>query len=316
MKKTTLDLYSGLIGDKVFRTVGQNQIVQARPAKITQPRTQQQMMHRCKWPNRGAIFRAYKAWASKCFEDQCPGMSAYNLFVKVNAYTPEVYITKEMAAKRACVAADYTVSNGSLTSINVEGTGASAVTNISLGGLTVTDSTTVTQFAKAVVTNNALYKHNDVIAFLMFRQETNAQTQMPTVNVEAYKVNLTLDDDRKLLDVVCSYGFSRSSDGRLAVSDAVPEGAYAWIHSRKTTAGKTLVSTQQLVVNNPLLADYTGEEACIRSMESYGLGEQAFITPDNAVSNRTESSTSTDSGSGGSSSGGGGSDVDPDNPLG
>ena len=92
-------------------------------------------------------------------------------------------------------------------------------------------------------------------------------------------------------------------DGKLACQlDSNFQGSYVWIQSRKEN-GKTLVSTQVMVMKNDLYADYTGEEAYTRSVKSYGGENNVFLTP--MGSGSASGSTSGDAGNGGSSSGGG-----------
>ncbi|MDD6750081.1 MAG: hypothetical protein PUF28_09700, partial [bacterium] len=80
---------------------------------------------------------------------------------------------------------------------------------------------------------------------------------------------------------------------------------FAWVHSVKER-GKTKVSTQFLIDNNSLLADYTTEEAYQAAAQSYGGSNEAFLTPD---SSRVGSASGGGSGNG---SGGSGNDSGTD----
>ena len=77
------------------------------------------------------------------------------------------------------------------------------------------------------------------------------------------------------------------------------------MHSVKER-GKTKVSTQFLIDNNSLLADYTTEEAYQAAAQSYGGSNEAFLTPD---SSRVGSASGGGSGNG---SGGSGNDSGTD----
>ena len=312
-----MSLYSGTIGDQIFRTVGTKQVVYAKPAKVSQPRTEAQMEHRAKWGNRAAFYRAAKMYLQRCFEGKQKSQSYYNLFVRENMLYPAIYLPKEMVRQGGGIAGPYTVSRGTLASIQVNGSGTTAKTDIYLDNLTLDENTSVKEFAKAVVTNNLTFKYNDQLSFMLFLQGQNQQTGVPIVYATGTQVNLTLNDERKLLKVAGSYGFAKSDDGYLSVSSSVPQGSYAWIHSRKNAFGATLVSSQTAIDNNPLLAEYSSDEARLKAMVSYGLGEKSFITPDNPALNTTaDYLTGNDTTSGGESSdggesSGGGSGSDP-----
>ena len=106
----------------------------------------------------------------------------------------------------------------------------------------------------------------------------------------------------KLREVVSAEGFS-VKEGKLACQlDSSFQGSYVWIQSRSVN-GKTLVSTQVMVMKNDLYADYAGQEAYTRSVNSYGGENNVFLTP--MGSGSASGSTSGDAGNGGSSSGGG-----------
>lgn len=309
--------FQGRFGDEVHRIVNGREIVSMAPAVVSQPRTEAQMQQRSKWPNIVAMYRAFKPYAKDCFEEKSGGKSDYNQFMGINLRGPNVYIPKQVSSLKGGVAATYKVSHGTLDSIEVEGSGTEAVTKISLGDLKLSDTTTVSQFAEAVVTNNVGYEYNDQIVFLLFKQKMDETIDVPMIRAESYRVFLDRDCSYPLRSVVGTYGFAQSEDGRLAVSSTVPQGCYAWIHSRKVDAEKTLVSSQRLVDNNPLLAEYMNDDSKLSAMKSYGLKEASYITPKANVL-LSGSTASSGSESGGSASGGGGSegDVDPDNPLG
>lgn len=313
MKNLKNNMRRGKFAGEVHRIVDGREIISALPAVVKQPNTEAQMAQRSKWPNVVAMYRAFKPYAKACFEGNFKGVKDYHRFMAANLMGPNVYVTKDIAKFRGGVAAPYVVSQGSLKSINVTGTGGEATTDIALGNLTITDSTTVKQFAEAVVTNNPRFCYNDQISYLLFRQEEDAAIGVPLISAEGYLVELNKDDERTLRSVAGSYGFNKSADGFLSVSSTVPQGTFAWVHSRKSEGGSTLVSSQRLIDNNPILANYTDSEAKLAAMQSYGLKETPFITPTNST---TGSTTSGGSSSSGNTPSGGGDEVDPDNPLG
>ena len=104
-------------------------------------------------------------------------------------------------------------------------------------------------------------------------------TNIPMAEVDACFIVLEKANDAKLLSLVDSRGFS-VQEGCLAAksSNNFDNHGMAWIHSRRQN-GKTLVSTQNLVCENSLLAKYQSEEAYMDAMLSYGGTKDVFLTP-------------------------------------
>ena len=237
--------------------------------------------------------------------------SDYNMFVRLNSAASPVYLTKSEADGGGCIAAPYQITQGSLPSIVIAGEGAEAQTDIALGSLTISASTTVAEFAKAVVDNNADFDYGDQISFYDVLQRVNAETQIPYCQFSASYVVLDKNSAVKLLDQVNKAGFA-SVGGVLAHGEDEGDGVFAWVHSRYD-GGKTRVSTQFLINNNSLLDDYRSDDAYAEACKSYGGVSTVFLQPDGTgvVSNGTSGSGST-SGSqtppGGSDSGSGGTE--------
>ncbi|MCI7016789.1 MAG: hypothetical protein MR923_06740, partial [Prevotella sp.] len=115
--------------------------------------------------------------------------------------------------------------------------------------------------------------------------------------------NVVLDkaSEVKLLDIVSKYGFA-TVDGYLGHIEGEGDGVYAWVHTRKSSA-KTLVSTQSFVNNNAeMIAEYSGDQAYKRSVQTYGGESSSFLTPGTTTTQATDGSVPPvdDSGSGGS----------------
>ena len=112
------------------------------------------------------------------------------------------------------------------------------------------------------------------------------------------------DTTTKLWDIVNRVGFA-ASDSVLSHNESNFEGAFGWVHSRKSD-GKTLVSSQSLVaVNATLLAEHQGDAAYSLSKSSYGASIESFLIPDGDGTNTTAGGGNENPPSGG---GGGGND--------
>ena len=298
---------TGSAGQLTFKTVNGQTVVSEKVTVVKNARTAGQQRQRMKWVN---IIRMYSGIApllKNGFEKKMAQQSDYNMFVRLNSAASPVYLTKSEADGGGCIAAPYQITQGSLPSIVIAGEGAEAQTDIALGSLTISASTTVAEFAQAVVTNNADFDYGDQISFYDVLQRVNAETQIPYCKFWASGVVLDKNSTVKLLDLVNKAGFA-AVGGVLAHGEDEGDGVFAWVHSRYD-GGKTRVSTQFLINNNSLLDDYRSDDAYAAACKSYGGVSTVFLQPDGTgvVSNGTSGSGST-SGSqtppGGSSSGG------------
>ena len=289
----------GSIGDLTFKQVNGMTIVSEKITQMTNPRSDGQMRVRTRWNNIVANYKAIRPKLKKGFETKAAGLSDFNMFMKMNMQKEPVYLTKQNVAGGACVAAPYQITQGSLPAIVTTGTGQSVSTDISLGVTTISASTTVADFAQAVVANNPTYQYGDQITFFLVRQYVNAETSVPYVAVSSSKVVLDAADTTPLWDIVQRNGFS-SADGVLAHTGNDGDCCFCWVHSRKIN-GKLLISSQTLVSANTKLAEYQGELAYNLARSSYGMSEDVYLSPTGEASG----GESTPSGGGGNGGGGG-----------
>ena len=302
---------TGSAGQLTFKTVNGQTVVSEKVTVVKNARTAGQQRQRMKWVN---IIRMYSGIApllKNGFEKKMAQQSDYNMFVRLNSAASPVYLTKSEADGGGCIAAPYQITQGSLPSIVVSGEGAEAKTDIALGSLTISASTTVAEFAKAVVDNNADFDYGDQISFYDVLQRVNAETQIPYCQFSASYVVLDKNSAVKLLDQVNKAGFA-SVGGVLAHGEDEGDGVFAWVHSRYD-GGKTRVSTQFLVNNNSLLDDYRSDDAYAAACKSYGGVSTVFLQPDGTGVVSSGSANSGGASDGGSSGGsqtpsGGGSD--------
>ena len=287
----------GSAGSLTFRRSAGRTIVSEKVTEVKISRTEPQQRHRTKWANVVQMYKGIRPLLNYGFENRPKNLSDYNMFVKVNMQQTPVYLTKQQVAGGACVAAPYQLTQGSLPAIVVSGTGANAFTDIYLGGITISGTTTVGQFSKAVVDNNEDYRYGDQISYFLVKQKVNADTQIPYCQFRACCVVLDENNADKLWDVVDRNGFSLR-DSALAHSGDDGDCVYAWVHSRQSYSGELLVSSQSFVNANSKLADYTSELAYNLASSSYGIGEDAFLVPTGV--------TTTSAGGGGNAGGGDG----------
>ena len=305
---------NGSAGSLTFKQYAGQTVVSEKISVVKRSNTPMQMRQRTKWGNVIQMYKGICPLINYGFESKPVGKSDYNMFMKVNMKGSNIYLTREEVAGGACIAAPYQLTQGTLPSIVIVGSGENARTDIKLGDLKIDANTLVKDFAMAVVSNNADYDFGDQISFFDVLQRVNAVTGIPYCQFLATNVVLDKTSEVKLLDMVSKYGFA-TVDGYLGHIEGEGAGVFAWVHSRKSSA-KTLVSTQTLVNNNAeMIAEYSGDQAYKRSVQTYGGENSSFLTPGTTTTQATDGSVppvdDSGSGSGGSSSGGssaGGSD--------
>ena len=308
-----LSKLNGSAGSLTFKQVNGQTVVSEKITAVKKSNTPMQMRQRTKWGNVVQMYKGICPLINYGFESKPAGCSDYNMFMKANMKGSDIYLTREEVAGGGCVAYPYQLTQGTLPSIVIVGSGDNTRTDIKLGDLKIDANTLVKDFAIAVVSNNADYDFGDQISFFDVLQRVNAVTGIPYCQFLATNVVLDKASEVKLLDIVSKYGFA-TVDGYLGHIEGEGDGVYAWVHSRKSSA-KTLVSTQTLVNNNAeMIAEYSGDQAYKRSVKTYGGESSSFLTPGTTTTQATDGSVPPvdDSGSGGSgsSSDSGGSGTD------
>ena len=307
---------NGSAGSLTFKQYAGQTVVSEKISVVKRSNTPMQMRQRTKWGNVIQMYKGICPLINYGFESKPVGKSDYNMFIKVNMKGSDIYLTRSEVAGGGCIAAPYQITQGTLPSIVIAGSGDNARTDIKLGDLVIDAETLVKDFAVAVVSNNADYDFGDQISFFDVLQRVNAVTGIPYCQFLATNVVLDKASEVKLLDLVSKYGFA-TVDGYLGHIEGEGDGVYAWVHSRKSSA-KTLVSTQSFVNNNTeMIAEYSGDQAYKRSVQTYGGESSSFLTPGTTTTQATDGSvppvddsgsggsgTDQDSGSGGSSTGG------------
>lgn len=283
----------GKVGSLVFaRRLGQ-QITRAYNAKPKDAATKSQVEQRVRIANVVAMYRAIKSLANHSFEGAMGGQTSYNLFVQANLTNNNVVLTKEAAALGACVVAPYLVARGTMPSVIVSGLGADAVTNIAVGALDITESTTIGDFAASLVANNSGIQYGDQLTYLSLIQQTDSNTGYPVVTAQVYEVTLH-QGDTALLRTYMPEVATTVRNGLLAHGELIGRGGFCWILSRKNADGSLSVSTQRIILTSQDVASqYIGATAMTKAIGSYGFNADQILVPDGT-------------GQSGSTSGGGG----------
>ena len=275
---------NGSAGNLTFRQNGGQTIVSEKITQTTNARTECQQKHRMKWANIIREYQVLQPYMKLAFGGTRNGRNDYNKFMSTNLSMAPVYLTKAGANAGMCIVAPYEITHGTIRSIAVSGKGKKAVTDIRLGTLNITETTTVAEFSNAVVLNNKLYNYGDQITYFLVHQVVNEVTNIPMAEVDACCIVLDKSSEAKLLSLVDVRGFSVQEKHLAAQADNdFGNHGMVWIHSRKQSA-KTLVSTQNLICENSLLTVYQSKEAYTDAILSYGGAKEAFLTPSYKVS--------------------------------
>mgnify|MGYP004658803549 CR=1 FL=1 len=270
---------NGSAGNLTFRQNGGQTVVSEKITQTTNAKTELQQKHRMKWANIIREYQVLQPYMKLAFGGTRNGRNDYNKFMSTNLSMTPVYLTKAEVNAGMCIVAPYEITHGTIKSIAVSGKGKKAVTDIRLGALNITETTTVAEFSNAVVLNNKLYNYGDQITYFLVYQVVNEVTNIPMAEVDACCIVLDKSSEAKLLSLVDARGFS-VQEGLLAAQANNDFGNHGmvWIHSRKQN-GKTLISTQCLICENNLLEVYQSEDAYQDAVDSYGGVSDVYLTP-------------------------------------
>lgn len=282
----------GKVGSLVFaRRLGQ-QVTRAYNANPKDAATLAQTKQRVRLANVVNMYRATRSLTNHSFEGAMGGQTSYNLFVRYNLGNNSVVLTKEAASFGACVVAPYLISKGTLPSIQVQGLGASAVTNIVVGSLVINDETTIGAFADALIANNPGINYGDQLTYLSLVQANDANTGYPMVQAAIHEVTLH-QGETELLRTYLPAVATAVREGNLAHGELIGRGGFCWILSRKNADGSLSVSSQRIILTSADVANqYSTPLALTKAVDSYGFNADAILVPDG-------------SGQSGSASGGG-----------
>lgn len=270
---------SGKIGDVVLMRRNGQQVQRMYIQQVRNPNTTRQASQRTLISNVVSFYRSARALLDHSMTSRKANRSSYNEFVAANLGRVKVYLPKSVADKQGCIVAPYQISRGVLPAIETTGSGDASVTNIALGELTPGASTTIGEFTQAILGNNASFAAGDQLSYVSFIQGQNVELGIPTITVGYYEITLNVNSQELLADFWPEQAYNAVS-GFLAHGDHVGNGGFAWIRSRKNADGTLEVSPQFVIMNDTtMLAAYTGENARVTAVASYGASDDPFLVP-------------------------------------
>lgn len=249
-------------------------------------RTESQMTRRVKWSSLVNFYKVCSAWMPKAYETLKQGQTVYNKFMQLNINKAHCALTKDMAQNGCCCIEDWTVSQGSLSPIELDPPiGEYGVrTNIVLASA-INATTTVKSLSEDIIANNSTFQNGDNIAMVWFKNYFDSRTY-PFAVCEYFE--FTLDTENTALlntteagEVIAS-GNLTDRTVLTTKSSAVEENganAFVFIHTRKV-GGQLKVSTQDIYVSVDDYTDpFTGSQAVQAAIDSYGVTEEVPLDP-------------------------------------
>lgn len=285
---------SGKLGDMVlYRTKGQQRArTYLGSGQITDPNTELQVEQRTQLANLVALYRQCKDLLSSSFVYKKEKQSDYNAFVSRNLNVVKVWLSKEEAAYGTSIVAPYVISYGGLTPIEVSALSSGGFrTNIEIGDLELSSSTTIAELSEAILDNNQAFSEGMKINYASFIQNTNAETNYPYVTLGLYGFTLDLSDTSLVYDVFPEFCCT-AVDGYIGTGSTLASGGFAYIVSSRNEDGGLEVSTQRIVLNNAIYANYTSDSALSNALKSYDAQDVSQLSTDSITSSTVTVSTS------------------------
>lgn len=247
------------------------------PAKLNYTKTLRSMTPRMRWM---ALVRMWQAlntvgWHPS-FRNKEGLQSDFNMFMKSNSGV-DVFLTKTIVSSNGGVVAPVQVTQGGLPTIGGAVSGNAFQSNISLGGITIGASTTLSTFSQAILENNPEWQNGDQLTIVRLDQAIDAQTNIPRITGTIAEIVLDIEDMSTLLGDLIDPNILTSNDGKLGIASV--NGGACFVHS--SGEGDTFdVSSENLAVSNAILSQYTSNTALMTAINSYGgLSSTQFLVP-------------------------------------
>lgn len=268
-----------MAGAVLYSRMGET-IARELAASVANPRTTAQMSQRVRLANVVNFYKVSAKWMRGAFESKAENQSDYNAFVAANLTASLVALTKSQAATGATVVAPYKISQGSINPISWSNTGTTLpVSDLYVGDLTITGTTTVGQFSAALEAANNLLDGMQ-LSLIQYIQQVDAQGT-PYVTCRAYEVVLNSANNQLLssympIDILA---VSTGANPALSVNTSDFTGGFAVILS--LTTGTTIkVSSANVILtsDNTYYDSFTTAAVQQAAIDSYGTGTEIFLS--------------------------------------
>ena len=181
------------VGGMVLYNRNGETIARELAPQVSNPRTPAQMVQRIKLSNLVAVYRANSSWMRGAFEDKAARESDYNAFVSANIDSNAVALAKSDVASGAAVVGPYKITSGSMPVIETTLNGTDLTTNLFVGALSITGTTTIGQVSQALIDNNGGILAGMQLSLVINLQLAAAGSGVPYITTRAYEMIINPD---------------------------------------------------------------------------------------------------------------------------
>lgn len=248
------------------------------------------MRQRMKWANLVNIYKANRSWMGHLsFETKKQTWSDYNAYMSANIGANPVYLTKGAAENGDAILAPYTMTKGSLPTIEYAYSDIIPGLATSIKIETEPDTLTVGELSQEILDNNPEWQFGDQLSVVLMYKGV-----APYPIVVPIEIIINPGDETPLSDIDTQFAplsdiLTIEGTGYLAVATDVGVSygnqAACVIHSR-TTSGRTKVSTQAFMLNPTATTTFQQmgtDEQFEYAAASYGVGSDYFLATDDST---------------------------------
>lgn len=288
VKSAGLRNYVGRLGGNVYYMLNGQNIGRELAPEVSNPRSTAQMRQRMQWANLVNTYRLNQPWMGKLsFENKKQTQSDYNAFMSANVGVHPVYLTKQQAEAGRVILAPYTMTKGTLPTINMSYDGAEVVftTDIALGNYTLDENSTVANLSDAIIGNNAGWREGDQLSVIL--SDVVPSIGGPRASLYAGEIILNTNDTTPLANIpvgvlTMDQVLTNTRDTVIDINvEAIDAVCACCVVQSRTVSGKTSVSTQAYVLASSAQTEFDNAQTNVafnHAADSYGLTDEPFLS--------------------------------------
>lgn len=261
LKNTQL---SGKVGSLRYTRYGNHTIVSELPT-VNNPQSAAQMRGRLRLNNILQMYKLLKEDVEHNFQGCNDGRKVYAAFRSQNMKQTPVWLSGSDSQYGSCfVIAPYVVSDGNLESITAKNVDGGFVSDIQIGGLEISSSTTVKDLSMAILTEPNDWKDGDVLHLIVLSQSLTPEGNGRVARVTSKTQEIVIGHDDHLLNSESVKWMNHG--GSLGLScEGMEDKVYgvAFVH-RRLKGKEWQVSRQTLVLNDAVLLDAFSSDDAFR----------------------------------------------------
>jgi hypothetical protein len=181
-----------------------------------------------------------------------------------------VYLTKEESEIKACVAAPYCVSHGTIPPIEMSIQGSNIISSLCLpSAFVIGEATSVGEVSTALLSSNSVVHSGDQLSVVHLIQSIS-DAGVPRVTMKLHKF-IIAPSDAIIFQMLVPQSLFYAINGRVGTDANAESGGIAYVLSRRVE-NKLHVSTQSIILTpgNTLYQEYSSDKKKKEAVESYG----------------------------------------------